>query len=608
MKKNTFLVFSVGLLSLAVLFMASEALGQRSGTWVPPTQQFPQGNTTPPVDVGGADQIKAGGFDARTLESTTEGSGDAGIKLKPDTLIVSGNNSIRLSGFNGASYFNIANHILFNSLGGSLLLNAPTGQVNASLSKGFVLPNYSTTVLGTGVPVGTITYYNGDIWLFTGGTNCNQQQPEAFIPPANAQEGNCWVKVGGSTTQSTSTTIISTGGPWTKTGSIVYTTGTVVAIGSQNGPSIQIENNGIQLKVPTGSQQSQNTLFPQANAQTSYLTGLSIDPTTGFVRIPTALIFEGGALDYGVKINSGTVEFSNVIGKKTFALGQDGAVIMTKDVRTYENKLAYLGNLSSAGNSYEWKGSQTQTPSTPYNNKCACDIDPNALECTAAPASAPLGTKCYDVYKQWNQPGISKAEDNKKLSFGIEEAKAEYINTYGLFEVVASNAAEIQIGGSVGAVNRSGLINLSDGTGFTTLRAESGALKIAAGSAEVKIKPSNLTPANCVNKYMTVDGSGNLVCQAVPTTQLDGSRFTTFTYACPNGTMTCPGWENTLMGDTGKFNFCFVSGYNINGNGLDYSTGLKCETYYQGGNWYRNAAKMYDAKGDVFCKFTCLNK
>lgn len=174
--KKAFLFVSVGMLSLAVLFTAGEAFGQRSNSsnsWTPPTQQFPGGNTTPPVDVGSSTQIKFGKLGTSELFFSTN---SGGVFTSVDgSFIKGGNNSLHLSTGGGTS----------------LLLNLTSPFIVNT--KGLVLPDYSTTALGTTVPAGTLTYNNGQAWLFTGplpppGGGGNQNQGNnGLLNGANAQ-------------------------------------------------------------------------------------------------------------------------------------------------------------------------------------------------------------------------------------------------------------------------------------------------------------------------------------------------------------------------------------------------------------------------------------
>ncbi|MEB2329639.1 MAG: hypothetical protein OZ913_04995 [Ignavibacteriaceae bacterium] len=171
--KKAFLFVSVGMLSLAVLFTAGEAFGQRSSSWTPPTQQFPGGNTTPPVDVGSDKQIKSG-------------------ELGTSKLFFSTNPRVAFTSVDGSSIKG-GNNSLFLSTGGgtSLLLNLTSPFIVNT--KGLVLPDYSTTALGNSVPPGTITYNSGQAWLFTGplpspGGGGNQNQGNnGLLNGANAQ-------------------------------------------------------------------------------------------------------------------------------------------------------------------------------------------------------------------------------------------------------------------------------------------------------------------------------------------------------------------------------------------------------------------------------------
>ncbi|MBV6398240.1 MAG: hypothetical protein CDJEALGM_00605 [Ignavibacteria bacterium] len=168
--KKAFLFVSVGMLSLAVLFTAGEAFGQRSNSWTPPTQQFPGGNTTPPVDVGDIDQSKSARLTTTGFLTTAPGAS--------------------LSTVDGG-YIRGGNNVFYPSASGaSLLLNFTSPFIVKT--KGLVLPNYSTTALGTTVPAGTLTYNNGQAWLFTGplpppgGGNQNQSS-NGLLNGANAQ-------------------------------------------------------------------------------------------------------------------------------------------------------------------------------------------------------------------------------------------------------------------------------------------------------------------------------------------------------------------------------------------------------------------------------------
>ncbi|MCE7913055.1 MAG: hypothetical protein DYG84_15275 [Candidatus Brocadia sp. AMX3] len=155
--KKAFLFVSVGMLSLAVLFTAGEAFGQRSNSsnsWTPPTQQFPGGNTTPPVDVGSDSQIKSGELGtSKHFFSTSPG---AAFISADGSYIKGGNNSLYLSTGGGTS----------------LLLN---------LTSPFIVNTK-----------GLVLYNNGQAWLFTGplpppgGGNQNQSS-NGLLNGANAQ-------------------------------------------------------------------------------------------------------------------------------------------------------------------------------------------------------------------------------------------------------------------------------------------------------------------------------------------------------------------------------------------------------------------------------------
>src|SRR5512135_800864 len=114
MEKNKPILLLVGILFIgAVLVFGYQALGAGpgggGGQWVPPAQQFPAGNTTPPVDVGSIKQTKTGEFGANVLESNR--TSGAGIVLQPNASLQSLNNTLFLSTA-GSAYLNTANNII----------------------------------------------------------------------------------------------------------------------------------------------------------------------------------------------------------------------------------------------------------------------------------------------------------------------------------------------------------------------------------------------------------------------------------------------------------------------------------------------------------------
>lgn len=146
--KKIFLVFSVVVLVFAIGFSAFQVFG---ASWTPPTNQFPAGNTMPPIDEGGSPQTKEAYLGAGTFESNALAG--AGFTFKDKSYLKSGANAFYLS-----------------SNGNSMLLNSTSPFL--LYTRGLTLPPYSptllNTILGSGVPEGTLTYYDGEVWVYTG--------------------------------------------------------------------------------------------------------------------------------------------------------------------------------------------------------------------------------------------------------------------------------------------------------------------------------------------------------------------------------------------------------------------------------------------------------
>jgi hypothetical protein len=343
MKLSRFVL--VGLFAGVLLFSATQVFGQRGpSTWTPPTQQFPGGNTTAPVDIGSDNQTKSGELTTKAYTSTRVGPA---FTTAPGGYFRSGSNTFYLDASGYTSLLNLTGPFVIQT-------------------KGVVLPNYSTDVLGTGVPAGTLTYNNGDLWLFTGGTNCTQGQQEAFIPSANAQAGRCWVKVGGGggTINNISANF------WALGRGGVYTTTTVVSVGATNGVNFntQVTANAVNFQVTNGGggNQTNNGLINSANAQAGGTTALSIDAATGNVTAARPLTAQGtftaqGAVTaqndvklaptnvtpYTLKNIGGTLSFVNNANATQLSVGQDGMMLIKDRLAAQSGPVQIVGSSGS---------------------------------------------------------------------------------------------------------------------------------------------------------------------------------------------------------------------------------------------------------------------
>lgn len=346
--KKISLVLSVGVLIFAFAFFASQVFGQ---SWTPPTQQFPQGNTSAPLDVSTEPQTKSANLGANSVISNVTGVAPAFVMPQGSFI-----GSELGGGGSNKIFLTAGNNMIFTAAGG-FLVNAPGGPASFAYSKGLTLPNYSTAVLGTGVQEGTLTYNNGKLYIFVPGGGQGQQQETRnnLLNNANAQTFNGrWAEVGGGTVINNYGTS-SAPSVWLSGRGGVYTTTTVVSIGANNGTNLNMEvsGNAINFRVITagGGGQSKNGVVNKAEAQTN-TSAFSIIPGTGAVSFPAPLtaqnslsvqgasgisINPAGAQVYSVRNNAGTVEFRNGGNATHLTLGQDG-------VLGVRGKIAYEGN------------------------------------------------------------------------------------------------------------------------------------------------------------------------------------------------------------------------------------------------------------------------
>lgn len=705
--KNTkaFLFVSVGILSLAILFSAGEAFGQRSSSWTPPTQQFPGGNTTPPVDVGDIDQSKSARLTTTGFLTTAPGAS--------------------LSTVDGG-YIRGGNNVFYPSASGaSLLLNFTSPFIVKT--KGLVLPNYSTTALGNGVPVGTITYNSGQAWLFTGplpppGGGGGNQSNNGLLNGANAQSnqyGQGWVPLYNNTT--------STGGggntynlsnAWLKNGGVVYNdpaTSTAVAIGNNTsypgilftlgkpqGSSEPINfhiggdqviadnayyNNGWQFNVggdnkrataielgmgrinfkvsanESGSGISNNNgLVNSVNAQSGgavqWVDALTINTQTGNVSVKRPLTADSsitargsvtlapaGTASYTIQNNYGTLSLMANGQTPRLSIGQDGATIFNGNLRTATDKLEYLGPLSTANSVYATTGQmrclflnsqdcgsvsqQNQYPSAPA---CSCSNFGQGSGTNVADGCAntgmtpnqPVGTVCTSFFNPVGGGGQSSLPGKissiaKKLLPWVSETKAE--ETYGFhryYRVTSVNSANFQLGGGT----RSGTLTvMGPNGGASTLTTLNDSISVGVGSdpntqQKLKMNVGSLVNSSgqgqCSGKFLTVDGSGNLVCQtpsapqSIETVEMPGNRSDPGGFYGLrnglNGTCGQASCEGTYdVGNISEYKGCFQTGFISRGSNTS-----ACFIFRDtnAGKWKVRIFEWWD--GAAFCKISCI--
>ncbi len=576
MTKNKLVLLSVGVLSLALLFTAGEVMGQRSGQWVPPTQQFPQGNTTPPVDVGSVGQTKSGDLDAKTLESKIADSGAAGVILQPETRIVSGSNSLMLSAPGGSAYITTASHFVFNTVNGSILLNAPAGQANFSITKGLVLPNYSTSILGNSVPKGTITYNNGQAWLFTGA----QGQGGSFYDifgKAIAQTGGenrGWVQLGGQTVinnyySSSSISSSSIAGPWFTGRGGVYSTTTIVSIGPNSGVNLQMQvlGNAINFQVSTG-QEAKNDLLNKAVAQASPVTAFSITPGSGNVIVQKPLTAAGTLTAQGALTAQNTLTAQGALTAQS--------TLTAQGVLTAQNTINAQGA----------NGISVTPPST-----VAYSIKNSA------------GT--IGLYNGSNAMNFSVGQDGTVL---VKDKIAYQGNSLNVVKSAGSGNAILQVGGTYDYQFKAGTVRLahepSNSNGITLSAIGTRTLSISADDATQKkfnIDLDKLFDANGYSicgtsarqKFLVIDSQGNFTCQEV---------FPPMVAIFPTGERQ----SGSTVDIPGKWTFCAISWaeYQVNGFGNDR---FGCEVKDAGGNhWYVRSVRRPNA--EAYCQAICFGR
>lgn len=391
-----FFVVTLSIFSFSQLVLGvGESGGGGSSGWTPPTQNFPNGNTQPPIDTSNTGQTKAGDLTAKRFSATiqkgpayTMPSGDY-IESGSNTFYVNNAAGSSLNTKNGVQAFHspggqvfVGGNVLFlgsqfsvNNATGSIFLKTgihsfeifPSGEMKftgnsanfSEVSKGLILPNKTRVEIGNAVAPGTLTYENGKVYVFTGaptGGGSGGGEVETLKDVENkfglgfmkafAQGVNLgWVEIGGGSSTSSSTIINNfEGGPWVKTmNNMVYTTGTVASVGSQDGPaflnstgisgnaiplgnnwnftgaggaSAVILNNGaIEFKVSSntnGGGASQNGLINEASAQTAinWITPLSINAQTGVIKANKLVHLIGSnlRLDETTPGNGGKIE------------------------------------------------------------------------------------------------------------------------------------------------------------------------------------------------------------------------------------------------------------------------------------------------------------
>ncbi len=634
--KNKLLVFSVGVLSLAVLFSAGAVFGQgRNNTWTPPAQQFPAGNTTPPVDVGAEKQTKVGEFTARVLESSNS-LGGPGFILQPNTSIQSGQNTFFLS-TGGYSVLNSLGHIFLNSNSGSIQINAPAGTANFSITKGLVLPNYTTTQLGTGVPAGTVTYNptTGELWLFTGGTNCNEQQG-GILNSASAQSGRCWVKV------ATGSLNVNTYWQPVGTGKIHYdnnvgiNTGTAeprgpldIVSGADNKPAYFSSAKGLVLPnyttaqlgsgVPAGTITWDNTtgklyvlktqtggskapgLVGEANAQvggTWVEIGAGGQPTNVFWQAGT-----GGAIHYpggNVGIGTNAPAINLAIGDTDTGLKW----ISDGNLAVYTNNAERM-RVDSSGS----VGIGTSMPTAKL------DVVGSA-KLTGDVTLAPSGQSAYTVKNSAGTIGLYNGSNAVNFSVGqdgVVLVKDRIAAQGTTLQIVGSSGSEsvLKVGGTYGGTFRPGRVEIAhpNGTDTISLKQEYGktlSISEPGNNKTLKINLDNVLATSCFNvngvdphRFLKVDANGWLVCADLP-----NSSPTVQIFPAPG--------SNPLAGDNmidlgNNWSLCSLSWMESTGGpGGDPFRPTGCEVGKNTGNnqWYLRAIK--NGEWNARCKATCV--